>query len=255
MASTPINRVTALAVAFAVTFSVFAPGAIGIAAAAGNQPGAGNQPDDGVGNVPLSIGVHQGAGPVVIAVSHEGAPVENATVTVTADKPYEGAGTYSPPNGTDSAGILRIVEPEANKTVNVTITAEKDGLTGEVTVTIRGNNGVGPGFIPRGIMIASFVDSLQASGSITGIGPYISSFIHAQDPSGQSSAGPGQGVGPAKKPTGPPEHAGPPDDNGQGPPDHAGPKGNNGGGPPDHAGPKDRDRGGGPGQNGNGGNK
>lgn len=243
--STPIERVAALTIAFGIVLSVFAPGVVGVAAAAGNT-------GTGVGNQPLSIGVHQGAGAVVVSVSHNGTAVENATVNVTADTAYNGTGAY--PNGTDAAGILRIPEPEGNRTVNVTITAEKGNLSGETLVTLRGTNGTGPGFVPFGIRIAAFVDSLQASGGITGIGPYLSSYIHMDGPPGQADGGPA--VGPPQQPQaagngngqGPPAHAGPPEDRGpssdgeRGPPEHAGPPDDTGAddqGPPDHAGPPD----------------
>jgi hypothetical protein len=123
--ATSFDRVAALALAFGVVLSVFAPGAIGIAAAAGNQPA------DGVGNLPLSIGVQQGAGSVVVSVSHNGTAVENASVNVSADTAYAGTGDYH----TDADGIVRLPVPDANETVNATIVAEKDGLTGERTAT------------------------------------------------------------------------------------------------------------------------
>lgn len=247
-ATSPLLRVVALAAAIGMAFSVVTPAAIGIAAA-GN---AGNDSMNGSGNQALSIGVQQGAGTVTVSVSHNGTAVANASVNVTADEDYDGAGDYT----TDDAGTVSLETPDGNTTVNVTIEAEKDDLTGQTTVTLRGNEGKGAPFVPLGQRIAAFVHGLQQSNGVIALGPFVADYVYAlAPPQGPATTGPppwlsDAGGPPGANDPGPPAHAGPhtsDDDGDRGPPDHAGPSveensdPGNESGPPPHAGPPESD--------------
>lgn len=201
----------------------------------------------------LSIGVKQGAARVTISVTdaENATAVAGANVSVTSSDTYNGTGDYV----TGDDGTVSIPAPDGNRTVTVTITAEADGKTGEVTVTLRGTEGQGPAETPFGMRISSFIKSLKGLGVDGPLGQVISSFAKANNPGADNKPDHAGGRdaaldmlfgddddGNETDDRGPPEDAGPGDGNeteteddgpqaknngnGQGPPDHAQNKGN-----------------------------
>lgn len=236
-----IVKLFALTAAVGLVVSALAPAAMGVAAAS-----TGNNQLDGAGNEELSIGVQQGAGNVTVSVSHNGSAVDNASVMVDADGQYDGSGSHV----TDSEGILSL--PVPNQTVNVTITAEKDGLTGSTNATLRAHEGQGAPFVPMGQRVAAFVHGLEQSDGIVAIGPFVADYVHSlappDEPAGIQHTGPPTWLDSVKQNGGPPGFVGQQGPSAAnedgGPPEHAGgppasvdtENGTDDGGPPNHAG-------------------
>lgn len=212
MSAPPSIRLTALAVAIGIVFTVFAPAGVGVAA-------AGNEPVANAGNQSLGVGVQQGAGAVTVSVSQNGSAVENATVRVAANDTYAGTGEYV----TDSAGTVSL--PVPNETVSVQITAEAGNQTGATNATLHANAGHGPSVLPMGQRIAAFVHGLQQTGGVVKIGPAMADYVTALAPaSGPPTTGPPPWAGDVADRGGPPGHAASDTPGGdRGPPAHAGP--------------------------------
>ncbi|MEF8773381.1 MAG: hypothetical protein V5A23_00925 [Halobacteriales archaeon] len=193
--------------------------------------------------------------------------VENASVIVEVldeNATYEGAGNYT----TDENGTVSL--PAPGETVNVSVTAEADGLNATTTATLvassndtnesEGNETVANESF--GDRVSNFVHSLQNDSNVSHIGPLVAEYVLENNPGNPPDhAGPPEWLTNESKnrTQGPPEHAGPPgEDDGnetdgdeRGPPDHAGPPDDDEtddnesdderGGPPDHAGPPNDD--------------
>lgn len=163
---------------------------------------------DAPGNGGLSVGLSQGAGNATVPVSNstDGTPVANATVRITSTN----GSAYDVAGGTNEDGVVAFPSPD--EATDVTITVVKDGTTGETTATLRAGEGGGPGFLPFGQQVASYVHGLLGSVLPGPIGQLVAGFA-------TSNAGTNAPVNPPAAGTsasvGPPEDAGKPDDAGK----------------------------------------
>lgn len=140
----------------------------------------------------LAIGVHQGAGYVVIAVTDNGTRLANATVTI------DGLGALAGTYATDDDGFVVLDAPTTGG--QITISATHDGLSADRTVSVRGFNGRGPDHVPFGKYVEAYKDALRHDELSAPMGHYISDFTSSENPgkddgdSGESH-GNGQGNG------------------------------------------------------------
>jgi hypothetical protein len=175
------------------------------------------------GNTGLAVDVAQDDG-VTVTVTDNGTGVDNASVdvaTVDSNASYNGTGSYETgPNGTVSL-------PSPTEHVKVSVTATVGNETATTTALLTaGENATYKNF---GQSVSAFVAILEPADMTGPPGQIISDFVVSNNPSNSNE-------------TGPPEHAGPPEDddeadstetdgNETGPPEHAGPpedRGNNG---------------------------
>lgn len=205
------HRLFAMTLAAALVLSVVAPG---LAMAEEHD---GDDVDDGV--TELNVAVDD----LTVAVTDgNDSAVANASVNVSVvdeNKTYDGAGDHT----TDENGTVELPAPE--ETVNVTVTAEKDGAS--TTATLEATEGEeeedeDDSNDAFGQDVQAYLqDLLNGNGADVPMGHHVAEFVTENNPGNA------------------PDHAGPKDDKDK--PEHAGPDGERG--PPDHAGP-DEDRGG-----------
>lgn len=152
---------------------------------------------------------------VTVTVTDDRDPVENATVNVSSDVPYDGNGTYE----TDADGEVDLPAPEENTTL--IINASYDGSTANTTFeVVLEENG---GYENFGQWISSYVKQLQSEGYF-GFGPKVSDFATENNPGADNK----------------PDHAGPPEDDGEDDAEASGDseadtEGDDERGPPEHA--------------------
>jgi hypothetical protein len=169
----------------------------------------------------LDLDVEQTTG-VDVSVERGGEAVENATVNVTSDGDYSGAGTYE----TGADGTVSLPAPAENVSVTVTATADGDTVSETVGLTTE--------FVEEeknfGSAVKRFVDALRAAGFNGPPGRIISDFVtennpgNADDAPGRSSDAPGQSgdaPGQAKQNADADDEAAQSEDGERGPPDHA----------------------------------
>lgn len=164
---------------------------------------------------PPTISVDQGDTTYTVTVTHNGTPVNDSTVNVTADDPNS---TYSAgPALTDGNGTVTFDLPE-NETA-VTVTATFNGSTYNTSATLQAANESEDGNDRFGLRVSMFVHNLITDpGNNTILGQTISEWVTANNPGSEHRS---DKANPGGNSTGPPEHAGTNSDNGQGPPDHA----------------------------------
>ncbi|WP_416841207.1 hypothetical protein [Haloferax sp. DFSO52] len=134
---------------------------------------------------------------VVINVTEDGQPVEDANVTVTGD--YTDAGDYE----TDENGTVDLAAPLQNNTT-IEVTAEYEGDTVSKTVTFDGEVAEDD---PFGALVTKFIERLKQNTIEGPMGQKVSEFVTEHNP----------GKADEKRP----DHAGKKDKGEQGPPDHA----------------------------------
>ena len=168
----------------------------------------------------LTVSVDQADdGSATVTVEANGTTVENATVgveTVDENDTYAGRGEYA----TDENGTVSLPAPEEEVTVAVTATV--DDATASTDVTLEAaDDGNESAF---GKVVSAFVQDLVNDNETEGgIGDSVSEFVRNNNPAADKipdRAGP-----PENRTAGPPEHAGPGDDESddkRGPPEHAG---------------------------------
>jgi hypothetical protein len=147
------------------------------------------------GNSSLSVDVVQDDG-VTVTVTDNGTGVDNASVdvaTVDSNASYNGTGSYE----TGPDGTVSFSSPPEH--LKVTVTATVGNETATTTAILRaGENSTYRNF---GQSVSSFVATLEPADMTGPPGQVVSDFVVSNNPSNSNR-------------TGPPEHAGPPEDDG-----------------------------------------
>lgn len=131
----------------------------------------------------LAVGVHQGAGYVVIAVSDNGTRLANASVTVSGHPALDG--TYT----TGEDGFVVLDAPATGG--QLSIDASHGGLTADRTVSVRGFAGRGPDHVPFGKYVEAYKDALRHDELSRPMGHYISEFTSSENPGRDGDGGDG----------------------------------------------------------------
>ncbi|MFC6824928.1 hypothetical protein [Halopelagius fulvigenes] len=128
----------------------------------------------------LAVSVERGSDGATVEVTRNDTAVENATVEVSADGNYSGAGTYR----TDADGEVALPAPTENVTVTVTASSEGDEATDTATLTTE--------YVAEqknfGQSVTRFIEALRAAGFNGPPGQIISDFVTSNNPGNADDA-------------------------------------------------------------------